>query len=323
LTARARQKTKKTTPEWARTRERGSSLLLGVVVWCIRKLGSAPIRPLVLPIALYYCLFDSYARRASEDYLVRVGTCKPDDGFIARRVHTYRHFHAFAEVILERLALWSGAYDDFDITLHGHEHVLDLIKKGRSGFMVGAHLGSFDILRVLAQKDDIPVNVLMFSANAELINTAIESLAPDARIRIIDIDVSATTSASMALHIRECIESGEFVATMADRVDPGGRGRITEVDFFGGRVPLSQGPFLLAMILGVPVILTLALRTGPRRYEIFFENIGRGTEKVTGRKRRDLIDAQLQTFANHLEGFCKQAPLQWFNFYDFWNPTRK
>lgn len=316
-------KSERAAPEWARSRERGSSLLLGVVVWCIRKLGSAPIRPLVFPIALYYCLFDGYARRASEDYLVRVGARKPDDGFIGRRLHTYRHFRAFAEVILERLSLWSGAYDDFNITIHGHEHVLDLVKEGRSGFMVGAHIGSFDVLRVLAQKDDIPVNVLMFSANAELINTAIESLAPNARIRIIDIDVSAATSASMALRIRECIESGEFVATMADRVDPGGRGRITEVDFLGDRAPLSQGPFLLAMILKVPVILTLALRTGPRQYDIFFENIGCGTEKEAGANRRDLIDAQIQSFSNHLEVFCRQAPLQWFNFYDFWNSARK
>jgi predicted LPLAT superfamily acyltransferase len=309
--------------EWIATAERGSSHLLSLAVWCVRKFGGTSIRIFLLPVALYYFLFDARARRASQNYLIRVGASQPNASTIARGLQTCRHFYSFAEVILDRLVLWAGGEDQFEVAIHGREKVLDLVDQGRGAVMVGAHLGSFDVLRVLARQADIPVNVLMFGANAKQINAAFESLDPDARVRIIDIDPTSATAASMALRIRHYIEAGEFVASMADRVRPGSRDRIMEVDFLGGRAPLSEGPFLLAMVLEAPLLLTFALRTGPRRYEIFIEELSEGTQKVRGQERRKLLDGQIQAFAARLESFCRVAPLQWFNFYDFWSLPRK
>ena len=291
-----------------------------MVVWCIRKLGAAPLRPLVIPIALYYCLFDARARRASQAYLLRVGAYREGDGRRTRLMHTYRHFRSFAEVILDRLAIWGGSQDEFEITIHEKRTVLDLVEKNRGGFMVSAHLGSFDVMRVIAREADIPVNVLIFTANAPQINAAFAALDPRARVRLIEVDPQSTFSPSMVLEIRRRIEAGEFVATMGDRTPPETRGRVAQVDFLGGRADFPESVFLLAMVIGAPVLLAAALRSGPKRYDMFFETLSDG-QKIPRNERQKHVDLQLQTFAQRLEFLCRKAPYQWFNFYDFWGPN--
>lgn len=318
----SRAKDPDSTSEWAATKERGSSTLLGIVVWCIHKLGVVPLRPLVVPIALYYCIFDGRARRASQAYLLRVGVYDENDGRRARLIHTYRHFRSFAEVILDRLAIWGGSHDDFAITIHGKRTVLDLVEKNRGGFMVSAHLGSFDVMRVIAREADIPVNVLIFTANAPQINAAFAALDPRARVRLIEVDPQSTFFPSTVLEIRRRIEAGEFVATMGDRAQPGTRSRVAEVDFLGGRARFPESIFLLAMIIGAPVLLAAALRTGSQSYEVFFETLADG-QKVARNERQEHVDEQLQAFAHRLEFLCRKAPHQWFNFYDFWRPAER
>jgi len=311
------------TPEWAATAERGSSTLLGIVVWCIRKLGTGPIRLLVVPVTLYYTVFDARARRASRQYLLRVGAYREDAGPFERLGHTYRHFRSFAQMILDRLIVWGGDPDEIEVTLRGSEIVLDLLAEGRGAFMVGAHIGNFDVLRAIARDADIPVNVLMFTENAEQINAAFEALDPTARVRILNVDPGSAASASVTLDIRQRIAKGEFVASMIDRFPPGAGIRTTEVDFLGRRALLSQSVFRLAMVLRAPVLLTVALRTGPRHYEVFFETLSDGTREIARNERSKVLDEQLQAFAARLEYFCRRAPYQWFNFYDFWSPGER
>ena len=55
--------------DWTSAAERGSRLALRLLVGCFRRIGRAPMRLLLAPIASYYCLFAPAARRASRDYL--------------------------------------------------------------------------------------------------------------------------------------------------------------------------------------------------------------------------------------------------------------
>jgi predicted LPLAT superfamily acyltransferase len=269
------------------------------------------------PIAIYYSLFAVRARRASLAYLARVDRARGGDGSRRGLRDAYRHFYSFAQVILDRLSLWSGAYDKFDVVLHGREQMEGYLASGRGAFLVGAHLGSFDMLRMLAREIDIPVNVLMFTANAERINEAFEALDPGCNVRVINID---PTSARTVFEIRHCVERGEFVAVLADRSLPGGRDRIAHASFLGDPAPFPEGPILLSMLLKLPVVLSIALRTGPRRYEVFFEEIADGVP-VPASDRAKVLQERVETFAARLEHFCLRAPYQWFNFYDFWAGT--
>ena len=288
--------------------------MLVFVIWCLRRLGEAPVRLLLTPITLYFFLFAPSARRASRDYLARVARVRGGDAQPPRPRDTYRHLYSFSETILDRFLLWSGKPDQFDLLLRGRESMKSYVEDGTGAFLVGAHLGNFDVLRVLARDADIPVNVLMFTANAERINQAIEALDPDSNVRVIDLRAG---SASVAFDIRSCIERGEFVAALADRVLPGARERIGYADFLGSPAPFPHGPFLLSLVMRTPVVLTLAIRTGPRSYEVILESISEA-ETVAVCDRAAVLQQRIDTFAARLEYHCLRAPDQWFNFYDFW-----
>jgi len=301
-------------PEWAATSERGSRFILRIVVWLIRRLGGAPLRPLLGPIALYYTVFAPGARRASLAFLARIDRARGEPAGKRGLIRAYRHFYSFAEGILDRLSLWSGAYHKFEVVLHGCESMAKLVEGARGAVMIGAHLGNFDMLRLVARENNIPVNVLMLASNAARINEAFETLDPACNVRVIDI---GTTSASTALEIRRCVDRGEFVAVLADRTLPQTRNRIAHASFLGESAPFPVGPFLLPMVMGLPVVLTIALKTGPNRYEVFMEEIADG-EPVPAAERSKVIQERIESFAARLEHFCIREPLQWFNFYDFW-----
>jgi predicted LPLAT superfamily acyltransferase len=179
---------------------------------------------------------------------------------------------------------------------------------------VGAHLGSFDVLRVVAREAGIPVNVIMYSAHAERINAVFQELDPESQVRIIDLDPGSTKA---AFEVRQCIERGEFVAVLADRLLPRARSRFAFATLLGDRAAFPEGPFVMAAVLGVPLILTIALRTGPWAYDAYLETISPGGRIPAGHRSNE-IQKQIEHYAARLEHFCLMAPLQWFNFYDFW-----
>jgi predicted LPLAT superfamily acyltransferase len=131
---------------------------------------------------------------------------------------------------------------------------------------------------------------------------------------VIEVD---PTSVRSAFEVRRCVERGEFVAVLGDRLAPGGRTRVAEASFFGEPAPFPMGPFLLPMLLRLPTVLALALKTGPRSYEIFLETLAEG-DAVPVPERAKVLRERVEAFASRLEHHCGRAPLQWFNFYDFW-----
>ncbi len=302
----------KGSPTWSKIGERGSTFWIRFILSGIRVLGSAPIRYLVPAIALYYCLFDKVARRSSRDYLKRVslisGTGSPKFWDI------YRHVRTFAELLFDRFALWSGAGERFEVVVHERQQMRKLVDQQKSAMLVGAHLGSFDMLRIVAREANIPVNVIMYVGNSQLINEAFEILDPDSMVRVINLDPN---SAQTAFELRRCVERGEFIAVLADRVAPISRRRVTRAKFMGEDALFPEGPFLLPLLLEIPTILAVSLKTGPRKYEVFMEGLSDGSP-VRPVDRKTEISKQIQHFASRLEHYCLREPNQWFNFFDFW-----
>jgi predicted LPLAT superfamily acyltransferase len=299
--------------EWESRAERGSSAALQFLVWCIRRIGYHPLQLLLSPIAAYYCLFAPEARRASLDYLRRIAEIQGQPQRPRLR-DVYQHLLCFASVILDRLSLWSGDVAEFKISVHGEEHMEALVESESGALLVGAHIGSFDMLRVIAREAGVPVTVVMNTTNAAQINRAFKMLDPETNVRVIDFN---PTSVSASFEIRQCIARGEFVAILGDRVRSGVKRRVVHADFLGARAAFPQGPLLLPMVLGVPVLLTIAIRTGPRAYDVYLERLADGTP-VPLRQRREIVQQRIEHFAARLEHYCLLAPHQWFNFYDFW-----
>jgi predicted LPLAT superfamily acyltransferase len=118
------------------------------------------------------------------------------------------------------------------------------------------------------------------------------------------------------LRIAECLSRGELVGMLGDR--PAGSEKTVTCRFFGRDADFPQGPLRLALNLRVPVYWVAGLYEGGRRYVIHLEPLCE--EPNAERAERAAWTREwTQRYAERLEHFCRAAPYNWFNFYDFWS----
>ena len=289
-----------TTTTWTEQRERGNVLAMRVLVWIALTLGRDMARLLLYPIALYFLVSASKPRRASRGYLERV-LKRP-----VTWVHCLRHYFFFASTVLDRLYFLNDRFSQFDIKVIGLEEVEAELSSGQGCFLLGAHFGSFDAVRTVGQsRIGVEGTLVMYEENARQIGSTLRSINPHLALKII-----ALGSIDSMLRVRDSLATGECVGMMADRilgVDDG-----IAVEFLGGQARLPTGPFRLVRILRRPVVLMAGLYLGGNRYEIRFERLSAADGA------RESLQIMAQRYASRMEEFCRMAPYNWFNFYDYW-----
>jgi len=296
------------TSHWTRQPERGSRILIQLIGWITLHIGRWAARLLLYPITLYFLLTAREQRLASRQFLSSVMGGKASWWKVAR------HFHCFAGTILDRMYLVTGDRRRFDLRMHGVDVALEKMAKGRGCILMGAHLGSFEVMRMLAMIDDrVEVKVLMYEDHNATITKLIYALNPKFSESIIPLG-----SVDALLQVQECLSRGELVGILADRV--AANDRTTRCQFLGRQATFPSGPVLLASILKVPVLLFFGLYLGNNRYALHFELFA--DEIAIRREHRD-ADVQLwaQRYSDRLEHYARLAPYNWFNFYDFWGES--
>ena len=121
----------------------------------------------------------------------------------------------------------------------------------------------------------------------------------------------------MASAFGERVERGEFVVIAGDRVPVSDNPRVALAPFLGQTAAFPVGPYVMASVLGCPLYTMFATREGDS-YGLHFERL---REQVAlPRKGREAALAELAgEYAARLEHHARRAPLDWFNFYDFWH----
>jgi predicted LPLAT superfamily acyltransferase len=302
---------------WARIAESGTWRALRFVGWSHRAFGRGPSVTLLWLAAAYFLVRSGTTRRASQRYLGRVWATPEGRRALRRRpglAASLRHLHAFAVALYDRLVVWSGELDSLAVGHDGSEKIFGVARAGKGALLLGAHLGSIDMLWFLSRKYQLTVNVIGYHGNAERINAFLESFAPGERVRMIDMDPNSVYA---AFEIKACIERGEFVVMLADRVAPGKTARTGEAGFLGHPARFPLGPFLLAGVLECPVLFALCVCTGPARYDTVLRPIGDAARVPRGEREKRAKEL-LERYAALLESTCTRLPFQWFNFYDFW-----
>jgi predicted LPLAT superfamily acyltransferase len=304
---------------WYARPERGSKLGLRITVWAYRTLGHRIAGLLLYPIVAYFFATDPAGRRASRRYLERVsatpeGARTVGDGSSRRRV--FRHYLEFGRSVLDRAGFWLGDRSEFAITIRGQSELDRVADEKRGALVLGSHLGSFDAMRLLADtRSPLAVHVLMYTRHAARINAVLDQLRGGMEARVIEV---RPKSFEHVIESKARIERGEVVAILADRVPPGEVQRVSEVSFLEAPAVFPQGPMKLAALLGCPVLLMFALRTGDRRYEVHVERFADRVE-LPRAQRVEALRSSCQAYADRLAAYCVRYPYQWFNFFDFWN----
>jgi predicted LPLAT superfamily acyltransferase len=123
-------------------------------------------------------------------------------------------------------------------------------------------------------------------------------------------------SPATAVLLADKIGCGEFVAIAGDRIPVSSRPRVAVTKFLGEMAPFPVGPYVLASLLRCRIYLLFSLRAG-QTSEIHFE-LFRESICLPRKGREEALTGLAGEYASRLEYFCLRAPLQWFNFYDFW-----
>jgi predicted LPLAT superfamily acyltransferase len=302
---------------WTGMAERGSQGALLFIRWLYRSLGRRATILFLTPVVAYFLVTGRTTRRFSLDYLRTLwATPGGREALVERPTwrHVFRHLHEFAEHIVDRMIVWSGDTDIIQIDYDGTEILLELSQQRRGAILLGCHLGGWDLLRSVAERTGVTLNVLVFTANAARINAFFERMHPELKLRMIPIELG---SIRWVFDVKAAIERGEFVGVLGDRVWESERERSVFATFLGRRALFPLGPFLLQGVIGCPMILTGCFRTGPGRYRavaIPFASAG----VVPRNERRKHAEEQAQRYAHELEQWCVHAPYQWFNFFEFW-----
>lgn len=297
------------TSAWLRQPEPSSEAFIRACAILGSRISWRAGRAVVLPICAYYTAMMGKARAASRNYLSAVLGRK------ATMVDIFRHVLTFSCTIHDRIFFLSGRYGEYDVTVHGDELFAMLAERDQGCVLLGSHLGSFEVMRALGILErDLPVKVLMNPQNSRRFTAVQNSLNPHVADSIIAIG-----SAGSMLKAKEHVDSGGMLGILGDRTTSEGE-RTVQIPFLGRPAPLPVGPLLLASTLDVPVILFFGLYRGGRRYDVHFELLAERMKIDRASRDADLA-VWAARYAARLEHYCRLAPYNWFNFFDFWQST--
>ncbi len=299
---------------WSRLQERGSGLGMRILIGLHHLLGDALVRAMLRPIVAWHLVASRTARRASLDYLGRLYRFSGESSPRPNWRNAWRHLLAFAESALDKLGGWTGRIKQADVNFPNRPEFVELLSGGRGIVMLGAHLGNLEMMRAIAVENQLAtINALVYTEHAQRFAGSLSAANESFGINLIPI---GTLGPETAIQLRDKIDQGEVMVIVGDRTPPAGNGRVVNVNFLGAPAPCPQGPYIRASLLECPVYLFFCLHEADG-YRVYFEHFA---DKIVlpRREREAAIAAYARRYAARLETLCQQAPLQWFNFFDFW-----
>jgi len=290
---------------WIELPERSNLFWLNTIFWIAPRAGRWVAGILLYPITAYFVIFSNRTNTASRGFLRRAL------GRECGWAEVFRHYHTFACALLDRIYLFAGQVQRLDIQMHGLEVLDSYTRSGRGCLLVGAHLGSFEILRAVGRmRDGLRIKALIYGEGTPRITGLFRKLNP-----ALFEDIIYMGRAGSLVGLDVYARQGGIIALLGDRsVCDGKRVRC---QFFGEPAWFPEAPARLARILDMPIVLFFCLHRGDGRYEVWFEHLA-DPPRVARNEQAAAVHGIMQRYAERLEHYCRLAPYNWFNFYDFW-----
>nr|WP_223159303.1 glycosyltransferase family 2 protein [Vibrio sp. Y2-5] len=318
-----RKKNQDTEAHWSKRQERGTVLGIKVLMAVYKLLGRKVFRAILKLVMGYYHLTGRQAKTSSEQFLIQVKAFAEQEQLpLAKNLTSYNHLLSFGETMLDKLAAWRGDFNINNLTIHGQEQLTSLVEQKRGLLLLGSHLGNIELCRALSRRHThLKINALVFTEHAERFNAVMKAVNPKSELNLIQVSKLGPDTAIM---LQQMIERGEWVVIVGDRTSTSVESRVVWADFLGKPAPFPQGPFMLASVLEAPVYLIFGLRDDQSRhphFDVYFEHFS-DSIKLPRATRQQSLQQVVQQYADRLQHYTMKAPLQWYNFFNFWELSK-
>ena len=295
---------------WTAVKERGNLAGMKILLFIYRHGGKYLMFPIMYLVVAYFFLSNASTRRNSKRYLERIQKVSPYP-VKANNWTSLKHYLTFASTLFDRISAWTN---DFDHTIFDFPKIEEFLSFQEKGVvLLGAHLGNLDMCRAVAMPKDFSatIHVILNSQHTAQFNELIKDFKSHVEYNLIS---THELTPATAIDLKTRLDGGDYLIILADRVSQGSEKTI-EASFLGDPIQLPAGSFRFAISLEHPVYFLACVK---RKGRHFFELKKLLDSDQPGSKKQKL-KALADTYVNAMTELCKEYPLQWFNFYDYWN----
>ena len=293
--------------EWE-GKSRGTALGYRIYIFFIRHLGLNAAYFILHFVVFYFCIFSPKSSRAIYYYFRKRQRYSKVKSFFS----IYTSYYRFGQTLVDKMAISSGFKDRYTYNFDGTELISDLLEAGKGGILISAHVGNFEVSEFFF--DVVGTNVLdkislvTWDQEHREIKEYMKSITSESSIKFILIK----DDMSHIFEIHQAISKGEIVCFTGDRYIKGTK--FLEEELMGAKAKFPLGPYLMASKLNIPVLFVYVMKEPKKHYQLYARSI-----KVERGDAKGILKAYTQ----NLEWILKKYPLQWFNYFDFWQDRKK
>ncbi len=286
-------------------KSKGTVLGYKIFVFFIKTLGLSFAYFILNFVVVYYFFFSREGRTSSYDYFknhLKYSTLKST-------ISILKNTYVFGQTIIDKVAISSGLRNKFTYEFDGVEEINNLLKEKRGGILISAHVGNFEIADFFFDEIDYnsQIHLVTTDNEHEQIKEYLESVTRKSRIKFILINEDL----SHIFEIKTALDQGGLVCFTGDRYFEGNK-TLTE-KLLGNEAEFPAGPFLMASRLNVPVLFVYVMKEAKKHYHLYARKA-----KVENRNAQAL----LKEYTESIEWMLGKYPLQWFNYFKFWNSKK-
>lgn len=283
-------------------KSKGTVIGYKIFVFFISKVGIRSAYFILYFVASFYFLFLKKSNRAIFYYFnQRLGYSR-----LKSRLMVFRSYYTFGQTIIDKISISAGMRNKFSYEFDGVEILKDLLAEKKGGVLISAHIGNFEIAEFFFSEIDLDFQINLVTTDLEhsAIKNYLESISKKSSIKFIII----RDDLSHIFEINAALARNELICFTGDRYFEGVKS-LSE-NLLGQEADFPAGPFLIASRLKVPVVFVYVMKEPKLHYHLYAREA-----TVKHRDEKGLLKA----YAESVESMLQNYPLQWFNYFDFWN----
>ena len=277
------------------------------------RLFVGPIRALPLPVArrfgtaLAWVAFRTVGRyrQVARKNLALIYPDKPEAEREQMARAVFRHFGCMVGEFLKMPRLGKADVERMAV-VEGEENLRQALAMGRGVLLITGHFGNWEFMARWLSSHGYPINVVARDAR----DPAATKLLTDTRE---GNGAQVLYRGNSARAVLQCLKKNEIVALLPDQ-----NAADVFVPFLGRRTGTVDGPAIIHLKLGAPLLFSWCIRLPDNRFQITFEP----PEVVcaTGEKSAD-VERTMTLINARLETQIRRNPTQWLWLHDRWKAS--